>query len=267
MNIYTQELKMNMRSVITWSVAVFLIVAVVMSIYPAFAQDADLMTNMLDQFPPQLLMAFGMTDMDMGSPLGFFAFLFMFCQIFLGLQAANYGISLVSVEERELTADFLLAKPVSRVKILTKKFLAALTSMAVTEVVLWIASFVFINAFKGDKAVDSKALIVLLLSVAVFQLVFLTVGVLLSMLVRRVRTVTPFSMALVFGTYVLSTFGSMLGEDTLEIISPFRHFDPNYIVSNAAFEMPLALLSVAFIAISVVGSYWLYQRRDIHSAV
>ena len=47
----------------------------------------------------------------------------------IALQAANYGYSLVSVEERELTADFLLSKPVGRVQILTSKLLAALRDL------------------------------------------------------------------------------------------------------------------------------------------
>ena len=54
-----------------------------------------------------------MNNLDMSSVLGFFSFVFLFCQICLAIQAANYGFSLVSVEERELTADFLLAKPVA----------------------------------------------------------------------------------------------------------------------------------------------------------
>ena len=106
----------------------------------------------------------------------------------------------------------------------------------------------------------------LLGSIVVFQLVFLTLGVLISLLVRRVRSVTPFSMALAFGMYILNAFGGMLGEDKLEIITPFRHFDPNNIINNRIYD-PLALISVAAILVSVVGSYWLYARRDIHSVV
>jgi ABC-2 type transport system permease protein len=73
-------------------------------------------------------------------------------------------------------------------------------------------------------------------------------------------------MALAFGMYVLSAFGGMLGEDKLDIITPFKHFEPNYIVSNATYD-PLQLVSVAVIILSIAGSYVLYLRRDIHSVV
>ncbi|TFG72538.1 MAG: ABC transporter permease, partial [Anaerolineales bacterium] len=165
------------------------------------------------------------------------------------------------------TADFLLAKPVGRAHILTSKFLAALTSLTITNLVVWICSFGFINLYDGGKGYNAKSLVLLLLSIVIFQLFFLTVGMFISLLVKRVRNVTPFSMALVFGLYILNAFGSMLGKDTLEIISPFKQFDPNYIVKNAAYDTPLVLLSVAVIVISITGTYVLYARRNIPSAV
>ncbi len=108
---------------------------------------------------------------------------------------------------------------------------------------------------------------ILLLSIVVFQLFFLSVGLVISLLVKRVRSVTPFSMGLVFGLYILNAFGSMIGEKSLEIISPFKHFDPNYILKNSAWDLPLVLISVTVIVISVPASYLLYARRNIPSAV
>ena len=98
------------------------------------------MNQMLAKFPPQLLAAFGMGNMDLASVLGFFGFLFVFVQLCLAIQASNYGFGLVSVEESELTADFLLSKPVSRRQVLTSKLLAAFTSLAITDLVVWVSS-------------------------------------------------------------------------------------------------------------------------------
>ena len=267
MNIFKHELRMSSRSVITWSVSLAVLMFVFMSLFSGIAIDAELMNEMMSEFPEELLIAFGMTGMDWSSVVGFYGFVFLFCQICLAIQAANYGFSLVSVEERELTADFLLAKPVGRTKILTSKLLSALTGLTITNIVVWISSFVFLDMYRGGKTYEARPVLLLLSSIVVFQLFFLSVGMLISLLVKRVRSVTPFSMALAFGMYVLSAFGGMLGEDKLEIITPFKHFEPNYIISNAAYDTPLVLLSVSIILISVAGSYVLYSKRDIHSAV
>ena len=267
MNIYRQEFKMNLRSVITWSVAVTVLIIIFVSLFSSFAQDAALLNEMMANFPEELLAAFGMTGVDMATILGYFSLAFLFVQICLAIQAANYGFSLVSIEEREWTADFLLAKPVGRTQILTSKLLAVLSSLILTDIVVWISSYVCISLFKGDATYETSSLMLLLLSIVPFQLFFLAVGLVVSLLVKRVRSVTPYAMALAFGMYVLSAFGDLLGEVALEKITPFKHFEPNYIVQHGAYDLPLVLISVAVIVISLVGSYVLYARRDIPSAV
>ena len=208
-----------------------------------------------------------MNGVDLSTVLGYFSFVFLFTQLCLAIQAANYGFSLVSVEEREWTADFLLAKPVGRRQILTSKLLAALSGLTLTNIVVWISSFGLINLFRGDRTYETTPLLLLLLSIVVFQLFFLSVGLVVSLLVKRSRSVTPYAMALGFGMYVLSVFGDMLGESTLEKVTPFKHFEPNYIIQHGAYDLPLVLLSVSVIVISLVGSYVLYVRRDIPAVV
>ena len=267
MNIFKQEFKMHLRSVITWSAAVTALIFVFVSLFSSFAKDAELLNETMANFPEELLTAFGLNGMDLSAVLGYFGFVFLFAQICLAIQAANYGFSLVSIEEREWTADFLLAKPVGRTQILTSKLLAALSGLTITNIVVWISSFGFINLFKGDRTYETKPLLLLLLSIVVFQLFFLSVGLVVSLSVKRIRSVTPYSMALGFGMYVLSVFGDMLGESALEKITPFKHFDPNYIIQHGAYDVPLVLISVSVIVISLVGSYVLYTRRDIPAVV
>ena len=266
MNIFIHEFRMNLKSVVIWSVSMALLLLIYISAFSSIAEDAALMNEMLSAFPEELLIAFGMTDMDWSTIMGFFGVAFLFCQVCLSIQAANYGFSLVSIEERELTADFLLAKPIGRSQILTSKLLAALAGLTITNLVVWISSFSIIAIVNARESYNTEALLLLLASIIVFQLFFLTVGMLISLLVKRVRTVTPYSMALAFGLYVLSAFGGMMGDAKLELISPFKHFEPNYIIKNLAYDMPLVMISVGAILISVVGSYWLYARRNIHSA-
>lgn len=265
MNIYLHEFKMNTRSVVTWSVAIFLLILVYMSVFSGFADDAEAVNEMMAEFPEEFLIAFGMNGIDLSTVLGFFGLIILFVQLCVGIQAANYGFSLVSVEERELTADFLLTKPVGRPRILTSKLLAALTGLAITNIIIWISSFVIIGIFRDGRPYETETLILLLFTIAFLQLFFLTVGMFISLFKRRIRSVTPYSMGLVFGLYILSAFSGMIGDDKLSNITPFKHFESNYIVANGAYDVPLVLISVSLIIISVVGSYILYTRRNIHS--
>lgn len=267
MTIYKHELKMTLRSAVTWSISLIALIFIYMALFPSFSEDAQAMNEAMEEFPRELLIAFGIADIDMATVLGFFGMIFLFCQVCLAIQAANYGFSLVSIEEREMTADFLLAKPVRRTIILTSKFLAAFCALTLTNVVTWISTFAAITLFKDGKSYDSTALIVLLLSIVLFQLFFLTVGMLISLVVKRIRSVTSASMALAFGMYFLNAFGGMIGETSLEIVSPFKHFEPNYVLSHAAYDMPWMPITVIVIVAAVIASYKLYLKRDIHTAV
>lgn len=261
--IFKHEFKMHQRSVITWSVATAAVMLLYSSVFSSFADQAAVLNDALSNFPEAFRAAFGLGGVDLSTVLGYFSFVYFFVQILLAIQAANYGFGLISIEERELTADFLLSKPVGRPGIMTSKLLAALANLAITQAVVWASTFGFLNAFKGGRTFDAGILVLLLLGLIVFQLFFLTVGMVISLLVKRVRSVTPYAMALGFGMYVLSAFGDMLGESALEKITPFKHFDPRYIVKNGAYDVPLVMISVAAIVVSVVASYWLYIRRDI----
>jgi ABC-2 type transport system permease protein len=262
-NIYAHEFRTRLRSVIIWSLAVTAIVFFYFSFFSVFADQAALMNQMLERFPPQLRAAFGLDAMDLSTVLGFYGFIFLFVQLCLAIQAGNYGFGLVSIEESELTADFLLSKPVSRTQVLTSKLLAALTSLTITNAVVWVSSYVSIAVFRGDREYDPRTLLLLLLSIVIFQLFFLSAGLVVSMLVKRVRSVTPYSLGLGFGAYVLSAFSGILGDVKLELITPFKHLDPARIVRDGAYDTPLVLINVTVSLIAVAVSYWLYARRDI----
>ena len=191
----------------------------------------------------------------------------MFVQVCLSIQAGNYGFGLVSIEESERTADFLISKPVGRTQILTSKLLAAWTHLAITDLVVWASSFAAVALFRNGRAVETHTLVLLLLSILIFQLFFLSVGLVVSLLVKRVRSVTPYALGLGFGMYVLSAFSGMEGVSLLEWITPFKHFDPNHIVQHGAYDTPLVLLNAAVTVVSLVASYRLYVRRDIPAVV
>jgi ABC-2 type transport system permease protein len=263
MNIYVQELKMKLRSMITWSISIAGVIFLFFSIFSTIADDMEALNSVMSNYPPELLAAFGWDKMDLGTVLGFFAFTFSFLQIMIAMQAANYGYSLVSVEERELTADFLLAKPVAREKILTIKLLAALTALLVTNVVFWSTSIAALKAYAGDRPYDSDILAKVLLTGLFLQLFFLAVGLAVSLILKKVPSVTAISLGTVFGMYILAAFGSSFGEDKFDYLTPFKHFEATAIVSTGEFDIPKMVVSFSVIVIAVIASYALYQRRNI----
>ena len=262
-NIFGHEFRIRLKSVLIWSLSLAFLIAFFFAMFPIFADQAALMNEFLARYPQELRSAFGMDKVDLATVLGFYSFVFIFVQLCLAIQASNYGFGLVSIEESELTADFLLSKPVSRTQVLTSKLLAALTSLTITNLVVWVTSFVAITLFRGEHEYEAGTLILVLLSIVIFQLFFLSVGLVISLLVKRVRSVTPYGLGLGFGMYVLNAFSGIFGDIKLELITPFKHLDSAYIVQNGAYDPPLVLLNAAVTLVALTASYWRYTRRDI----
>ena len=189
------------------------------------------------QFPPELRAAFGLDALDMATVLGFYGFVFLFVQLCLAIQAGNYGFGLVSIEESELTADFLLSKPVSRAQILTSKLLAALTSLLVT---LWSsgpARSSAIALFRGGRSYDPATLRLLLSQRPDLP----------ALLPGRWPGDLPAGQARAQRDALLArprlrhlrvgAFSGLFGDVKLELITPFKHFDPSYIVRQGAYDI------------------------------
>lgn len=265
-NVFKYEFRMYAKSILIWVINIILLLVIFMAFFPAFSSDASIVDKMLENYPPELLKAFGMAGtLSLATVLGYFAFIFTFLQLCLSVQAANYGFSILSVEEREFTADFLMSKPVSRSQILIAKFGAALLALTITNAFAWIGSFLAITLFRDGKPYDVDHLILLLLTILLFQLFFLTVGMVLSVMVKRIRSVLSFSLGLAFGTYILNTVRAIVGGETLGYFSPFYHYDPAVILEKGTLNSPMVSLSIAVSVIAIIATFVLYTKRDINS--
>ena len=104
-----------------------------------------------------------------------------------------------------------------------------------------------------------------MITLPIFQLVFLSLGMIISLLFRKVRSVLSLSMGLVIGLYVLSSIRGLIDSELLGYFTPFYHFEPGEILITGQYNLTLFLISLGIITVSLVGSFLLYKRRDIHS--
>lgn len=261
--IFIHEFRARLKSVLIWSGSLAALTFFFMSLFQSFSAQAAEVQKMMSMFPPALLEAFGLTKMDLTNLLGYYSFFFAFIQLCFAIQAGNYGFGLVSVEENELTADFLLSKPVSRTQVIVSKLLAALANLLLTDLVVVGSSFLAIAVFNAWHPEDLSTLLLIILSGIVLQLFFLSVGLVLSLLVKRIRSVTSWSLGLGFGAYILAAFSGIMGEIKLEYITPFKQLDPISIANKGSFNTPMLLINVAVTVIALAVSYRLFLRRDI----
>lgn len=266
MNIFKHELNMKIKSIITWSLSLVGFIIFYMAFFPSMGQDSEALDSIMSNFPEEMLQALGIREgLSISSLIGFFTLTFSMIQIAIAIQSTNYGFSILSEEERELTADFLMSKPVSRRKIYLSKFFAAFLSLIITSIIIGIGSFIALELFSGGEAYESKNVLKLLLTVPIFQLIFLSMGMFISLFFRKIRSVLSFSIGLSIGFYVINSVRGIVDSKILGYFTPFYYFEPGPILLRGEYDLSLFLIGIGIIAISLLGSYVMYKKRDIHS--
>jgi ABC-2 type transport system permease protein len=264
MNVFMHELKACRKSTIIWTVSLMAIVMLFLSFYPAFSKDVDVFEKVMENYPPAIQKALGVNLGNLMTILGFYCFPLSFITLCGAIQAMNLGTSIVSKEVREKTADFLLTKPVTRTTVLTAKLFAAFVSLVITNIFFLAAASFMAFQVKTD---DFSYKVFMMLSLTIFfiQLIFLAIGFLISVLVRKLKSVISVSLAVVFAFYFLGMFFDTTGEKVKRYISPFKYFDTAYILKHASFEASFLIAGAVIIILAICLSFLIYKKKDIHA--
>lgn len=261
---FLHELKAYRKSTIIWTCALVALVILFLSMFPSISREAEEFKKLMEGLPEALRMALGLSVENIGSILGFYSYIFLYISLAGAIQAMNLGTSIVSKEVSEKTADFLLTKPVTRTKIMTSKILAALISLVITNA-LYLVAATKMASLVETKPYSTKTFILLSLTLFFLQLIFLAMGIIISVVVPKIRAVLPISLGTVFSFFIVGALASSTGDDALRYITPFKYFDFAYIVKNSRYESSFLLLAICFIGIAVTVSYLIYAKRDIHA--
>ncbi|ODA39499.1 ABC transporter permease subunit [Desulfosporosinus sp. BG] len=264
MNMFLHELKAYRKSTIIWTLALMALAILFLSMFPSFSREAEDFKKLLEGYPETIRRALGLSVENIGSILGFYSYIFLYISLVGAIQAMNLGTSIVSKEVRDKTADFLLTKPVTRSEIMTAKLLAALTSLVITNAV-YLATAITMASLVETKEFNTKIFVLLSLTLLFLQLIFLALGTIISVLIPKIKAVLPTSLGSVFAFFIIGALASTTGDDALRYISPFKYFDFAYIVQNSRYESSFVIVAIAFIAVAITASYFIYSKRDIHA--
>jgi ABC-2 type transport system permease protein len=265
MNMFLHELKSLRKSTIIWTCALVAMALLYLSIYPGMAEDAEGFKKLLGNYPAPVRAMLGINLDYITSILGFYSMVFSFIVLFGAIQAMNLGLSIISKESRERTADFLLVKPVSRSAIVTAKLMAAFTAILATDAIFFIVSTMLANSVKIADF-SGKLFFMINLTLFFIQLIFLAIGLGVSVFFNKLKSVLPISLGVVFGFYMI---GALLAvgkeENMLRLISPFKYFDIPYILKNESYDTAYLFASAVIVVAAIAVSYIIYIKKDIHA--
>ena len=263
MNIFSRELRANLRSFLVWGFIVVLFVVLGVSKFSAYYHNPDMLA-MLDQLPPAVLSLLNVEAFNLTTVSGFFGLMFSYYALLLGVAAAMWGSDIISKEQRDKTIEFSLTLPVTRRRLVTAKALAALVNCFALLLITWVVSLASAAAYQPDAAFF-KFLALSMLALFFIQLIFLAIGVLLGCAMKRYRMASAAALFVLLGTYFLSVVVTLdKNLDFLKYLSPFKYFDAATLLHQSRFDLIFVGLSLAIILASMAAAYRVYDRRDLY---
>lgn len=262
MNMYLHELKSNRKSTIIWVAALIGSLALFLSFFPSLAHDTAQYKQVLEGYPKELRKAIGLSVDSLTTLLGFYSYIFVYIKLCGAIQAMMLGLSIVSKETREKTADFLLTKPVTRSQIITSKLLAAFTLLVITNILFSSAS-IFITSFVQTEDYRLKTLLLLSSTLFFLQLIFLALGAVVAVIFPKIKSVISVSLGIVFAFFIIGMISSGTDDKILRYFTPFNYFDSFYIMDHLSYEMSFIVIGFIVTILSIWISYIVFHKKDI----
>lgn len=232
--------------------------------YSAYSTSGSAGNEVFDQLPNTMKVLLGLSGFEVSKISGFYAFLFPYIEITAAIHAALIGSGIIAKEERDKTTEFLIAKPTSRKHIITSKLLAALFNVIVINAVSMLSSFAIVPAFHAGEDITGE-IVLLHLIMFIVQLIFLTLGALLSSAFRKSRSAGSIAANIVLIGYIISKVTDLVEHlRVLNIFSPFTYFSLEKAVNAKELSLPITLISLMLIVVFTSFTYFFYQRRDMN---
>lgn len=264
MIILSRELKSNLRGLLAWTVALAVLSFLMISLYPAFAEDKGSVEELIDMFPPAMIKMFNLDVLSLTSPLGYYGGeIYFFIILFGSIYAAILGAGILAKEEDDGTSEFLLAKPINRSRIIIEKALAWALYLALFNLGIGVATWLAFHLFAVGEY-STTTLISLLLAPFFIHCFFAAVGFFSALFFTRRKSSLSVGIALVLGLYFLNSLASFSAKlEFVAWLTPFQYMNAGDIFSAGGLNPAYALILLALSVAVTAGTAVLYRRRDI----
>jgi ABC-2 type transport system permease protein len=232
------------------------------SVYPIFQDGGEELIELFKSFPPEFLTAIGINLDNLFSIEPFYAFSFINIGLLSAIMAVEISVTVFSREKRSKCMDFILTKPIERVKIFIYKLASCLTTFVLSNVIYILCTLIIF--FTKDKNYNfTFESFQLVLAPFLTQLVFMSFGIFISVIFRKIRSVSVISSSIGIIAFILSTLMNLLEKEYLNFLAPLKYFEPSYIVNTGAFDTKLVVFSIIITIITILLSVKKYCSKDI----
>jgi ABC-2 type transport system permease protein len=257
-----RELKSNLKSLFFWSLGILFIVGDGIVEYDGFQKSGNAIGSIIEAMPESLQVILNMDQLDITDILGYYTVFFAYLVILCAVHAVMLGSSIIAKEERDKTAEFLLAKPISRERIILFKLVAGLIQLLIINAVAWISTFIGISFYEEGNGMEIAFLMIGLFLV---QSIFLLIGTAIAAVCREPKMTMSLSAGVLLILYIASVLGSLYSRlDFLQYFTPFAYIDAHQLINGEGFDGRFIGIAITIMAALFTITLRGYLRRDMN---
>lgn len=264
MNIFLKELKSHRKSLIFWSIGVFLMVVSGMAKYAAYSSSGQSINDLVKDLPKSLRAILGFSAVDLSKISGYYSILFIYLLLMATIHAAMLGATIIAKEERDKTSEFLFVKPVSRSTVITAKLLAAFTNIVIFNLVTFLSLVVVIGKYNSHGEDVNSGITLTMAGMFLLQLLFMAIGSALAAVKKKPKTAASLATGVLLLTYIVSVAIDVNEKmEGLKYFTPFKYFEATKLMTNGTLEPVYIVLSMGLAAGLFAVTYIFFNKRDL----
>lgn len=261
MTIFIQELKQLKFSTLIWSISLVTAILLMLPVYIDMLSTAG-NTGIADTSGNLLFETIGTNLQILSTPIGTYAFLTLFIVFALAIRGMNTGLTVITKEYRQNSADFLLTKPFSRTSIYFSKLAAAASSAVIIGILYAAASWITVSISTSD-SFSRKHLILIALSSIFIQLIFIVFGMLIGIIIPRLINTLTVSTGTVFISFASGSFSLKTGISFFGLFSPIHYFNGADIILRGTYDMGYISLFIALLLLLTAAGHHYFRTNDV----
>ena len=233
-------------------------------IYPSIAERSDEINQLMENYPEEMLKAFNIETISFDKVENFlsienYSIVWPLMVMFMMVSLASYSIS---KEIEKGTAEILLSKPISRLKIYFSRYLTGVIVLLVFTFVSVFSVIPLAEIYNVDYVIDNHIKIFILSFL--FGWAIFSVSLMFSAMFSEKGRTYVASGGLLLLMYVMNVVASLKENlENLKYTSFFYYYDFNKaIIGNNIEVLSIYVFVGVAVVCTVIGAIW-FNRRDI----
>ncbi len=265
MNIYKHELKIGLKPFIFWILGLAFLIILGMTKFLGFeGTSGKEMAIILDKIPKVIMIVFGMGDVDILTPGGYYSVLESYAVICTIIYAINLGSNSVARESIDETYEFIFTKPCSRTYILLNKILAAFTYLFIFCILNLVFSYISFIVYDIENTIV-KEMILFAISNALVGLLFFTISIFLAAFARKIEKGIGNSYKIFLITYIASVLYDIFNwPEITKIFIPFKYFISTDLLAQNL-NIIFVIISLALSSVALFLAFRVFEKRDLNA--